>query len=64
MDDGFAREAECREFVRRLRWPANFACPNRGMTGEPFEIAPAIDSMPRLRVRDRPDGSMDGFADR
>jgi hypothetical protein len=63
MDDGFARGAERREFVRRLRWPAGFACPNCGMTGEPFEMAPAIDSMPRLRIRDRTGGSMDGVAD-
>ncbi|MGQ0444210.1 MAG: hypothetical protein ACT4O2_03540 [Beijerinckiaceae bacterium] len=64
MDAGYAREAKCRELVLHLRWRACFACPNRGMTGEAFEMSPAIESMPRLRARDRTDGSMDGFADR
>ena len=43
MDDGFARETKWREFVPRLRRPAGFACRNRGMTGEPFDMAPEIE---------------------
>ncbi|MGI8569057.1 MAG: transposase [Methylocella sp.] len=45
MDNWFARDVKCREYIRRLRWPAGFACPDRGITGEPWEMAPTA-SMP------------------
>ena len=30
MDDWFRDEAACRDYVRRLRWPAGFVCPHCG----------------------------------
>jgi hypothetical protein len=39
LDDWFAREVKCREYIRRLRWLAGVASPNRGMTGESREMA-------------------------
>lgn len=46
MDDWFASDVKCREYIRRLRWPKGFVCPNCGMIGEPWEM-----SRGRLRCR-------------
>jgi len=35
MDDWFASDVKCREYIRRLRWPKGFVRPNCGMIGEP-----------------------------
>ena len=46
MDEWFARDVKCREYIWRIRWPRGFVCPNRGMIGEPCEM-----SQGRLRCR-------------
>jgi predicted RNA-binding Zn-ribbon protein involved in translation (DUF1610 family) len=46
MDEWFARDVKCREYIWRLRWPTGFVCPNCGMIGEPCEM-----SQGRLRCR-------------
>ena len=36
MDERFRSEVECREYIRRLRWPDGFVCACCGNVGEPW----------------------------
>jgi hypothetical protein len=36
MDQWFRTDEACREYIRRLRWPAGFSCPQCGVSGEPW----------------------------
>jgi transposase-like protein len=36
MDQWFRGDKACREYIRRLRWPAGFICPRCGVSGEPW----------------------------
>lgn len=38
MDEWFRDEAACRGYIRKLRWPNGFLCPNCGNTGQPWEM--------------------------
>ncbi len=46
MDDWFASDVKCGEYIRRLRWPNGFVCSGCGAIGEPWEM-----SRGRLRCR-------------
>lgn len=39
MDEWFREEAACRNYIRKLRWPDGFLCPNCGTTEQPWEMA-------------------------
>ncbi len=39
MDERFRTDEACRDYIRRLRWPAGFACPLCGWSGEPWTTA-------------------------
>src|SRR5271165_4471810 len=36
VDEWFRSDAECRKYIRRLRWPTGFICPRCRGTGEPW----------------------------
>jgi transposase-like protein len=36
VDEWFRSDAACREYIRRLRWPAGFICPHCGWIGQPW----------------------------
>jgi len=36
MDERFRDDDACRDYIRRLRWPAGFICPHCGASGEPW----------------------------
>ena len=36
MDQWFRDDEACREYIRRLRWPAGFICPHCSVSGEPW----------------------------
>ena len=36
MDQWFRDDEACREYIRRLRWPAGFMCPHCGVSGVPW----------------------------
>src|SRR5271157_4832114 len=36
VDEWFRSDAECRKYIRRLRWPTGFICPRCGGTAEPW----------------------------
>ncbi len=42
MDDWFQREAGCRAYIRRLRWPDGFVCRYCGFVGEPWVTAQGV----------------------
>lgn len=50
FDAWFGCEAECRDYIRRLRWPDGFVCPHCGAVGEPSEMSRGL---PRCRAGDR-----------
>jgi len=35
----FSTETACRSYIRRLRWPNGFVCPDCGVAGEPTEMS-------------------------
>ena len=39
MDERFRTDEACRDYIRRLRWPAGFICPLCGWSGEPWKTA-------------------------
>ena len=39
LDEWFRDEVACRAYIRRLRWPTGFCCPDCGVVGEPWEMA-------------------------
>ena len=39
MDERFRNDEACRDYIRRLRWPREFACPHCGAAGEPWAMA-------------------------
>jgi transposase-like protein len=47
MDERFRDDNACRDYIRRLRWPAGFACPHCGVTGEPWIMS---DKLMRCRM--------------
>src|ERR1700721_2347566 len=46
MDRWFRSDAACREYIRRLRWPTGFICPEGAGAGDPWLMARG-----RLRCR-------------
>ena len=46
MDEWFRSDAACREYIRRLRWPDGFLCPECGVAADPWGM-----SRGRLRCR-------------
>ena len=46
MDEWFRGDAACREYIRRLRWPDGFLCPECGVAADPWGM-----SRGRLRCR-------------
>lgn len=42
MDEWFATEAACRDYIRRLRWPDGFVCRRCGTAGEPWVTARGV----------------------
>jgi Transposase zinc-ribbon domain len=46
MDEWFRSDAACREYIRRLRWPDGFLCPECGVAADPWAM-----SRGRLRCR-------------
>ena len=39
MDQWFRTDADCRDYVRRLRWPTGFVCAECGAAGEPWTMS-------------------------
>ena len=39
LDEWFRDEVACRAYIRRLRWPTGFCCPDCGVVGEPWAMA-------------------------
>src|SRR5215510_11335979 len=39
MDQWFRDDEACRDYIRRLRWPAGFVCPHCGVCGEPWKMS-------------------------
>ena len=46
MDKWFRSDAACRDYIRRLRWPDGFLCPECGVAADPWGM-----SRGRLRCR-------------
>ena len=46
MDEWFRSDAACRDYIRRLRWPDGFLCPECGVAADPWGM-----SRGRLRCR-------------
>ena len=42
MDDWFRTEAQCRDYIRRLRWQNGFVCERCGAAGEPWVTAQGV----------------------
>jgi transposase-like protein len=42
MEQRFRDEAACRDYLRRLRWPAGFVCPQCGVNGEPWTMSDGL----------------------
>jgi len=42
MDAMFRTEADCRAYIRRLRWPDGFVCGSCGVVGEPWVMARGV----------------------
>ena len=47
MEQWFRDEAACRDYIRRLRWPEGFVCPQCAVKGEPWTMSDGL-----LRCRD------------
>ena len=42
MDEWFRTERDCRDYIRRLRWPGGFVCGRCGVVGEPLVMARGV----------------------
>jgi len=42
MDAMFRTEADCRAYIRRLRWPDGFVCRSCGVVGEPWVMVRGV----------------------
>jgi transposase-like protein len=51
MDERFRDDNACRDYIRRVRWPAGFACPYRGVIWEPWIMSDKL--MRRRRCHGR-----------
>lgn len=51
MDQWFRDDEACREYIRRLRWPAGFICPRCSVSGEPWIMSDKLLRCRSCRTR-------------